>query len=534
MVTISTDKLVENPETKKIYGSSDDSTLKLSISLLGILEPLIVFKIGTSDQYQIISGNRRFEVAKELGISEIPISIIEEKDIDEVLSVGHNEQRRKLPSHYIKEWRAYNSLHNLSQGKKSSESIKATALRNELFNDVSKATMDRYLAVDKIAQKLSGGNEKEYRKLMAELDSSRNADGTRKIFVKRLQEKENAEKIPENYEYHSAEAIIYQQSSADMSQIKDGQVSAIVTSPPYYEMRDYKIGKEQLGHEESEDVFVERLVNHFDDCMRVLDDKGTMWVNLADYIINFAYGMVPEKFTIGMLNRGWILHDKIIWLKNNPVFNNAERAVVAHEYIYVFKKKQFVNYSFDWLKERDYRDNRFVIGVKGDKVKLRSIFDFRDGVITTSVANNAKLREYCERAGIHLTHNATFPISIPTIAILTSTQETELVCDPFNGTATTGRSALLFNRSYRGYDVSPGFIMQSEIRLDMPTEDDLEFVNIEEIENLVQIENKKIFDNMMNPSGLQIKSKKTEKASQELVLDNLIKDGFTVISSFPL
>lgn len=83
VVTISTDQLVENPETRKIYGSSDDSTLKLSISLLGILEPLIVFKIGASDQYQIISGNRRFEVAKELGISEVPISIIEEKDIDE-------------------------------------------------------------------------------------------------------------------------------------------------------------------------------------------------------------------------------------------------------------------------------------------------------------------------------------------------------------------------------------------------------------------------------------------------------------------
>jgi len=64
-----------------------------------------------------------------------------------------------------------------------------------------------------------------------------------------------------------------------------------------------------------------------------------------------------------MMNRGWILHDKIIWLKNNPVFNNAERALVAHEYIYVFKKNQFVNYSFEWLNERDVRDNRFVIGI---------------------------------------------------------------------------------------------------------------------------------------------------------------------------
>jgi DNA modification methylase len=394
--------------------------------------------------------------------------------------------------------------------------------------------LERYLRADEIAIELSEGNEEKYLDLMNEMDTSRNALGTKNTFFKRLQEKENAKNIPSDFEYHSADAIIYLQSSSDMSQIEDGQVSVIVTSPPYYEMRDYKSGKEQLGHEESEDVFVERLVNHFDDCMRVLNDRGTMWVTLGDFVVNYSYRMVPEKFTIGMLNRGWILHDKIIWLKNNPVFNNAERALVAHEYIYVFKKKEFVNYNFDWLLERDIRDNRFVIGIRGDKVKLRSIFDFRNGVLTTNVSNNARLREYCERAGIHLTHSATFPISIPTIAILTSSNEMDLVCDPFNGTATSGRSALLFNRIYRGFDVNPEYIKQSEIRLNMPTEEDLEFVNIEEIENLVQIENKKIFDNMMNPFGLQIKSKKTEKVSQELILNNLIKDGFTVISSFPL
>jgi len=525
VVTISTDKLIENPETKKIYGSTDDSTLKLSISLLGILEPLIVFKIGNSDQYQIVSGNRRCEVAKELGISEVPILIIEEKDIDEVLSVGHNEQRRKLPSHYIKEYRAYNALHKTSQGKKDLVHKKAIEVRNELFKDVKKTTMDRYLMIDKLARKLSDGDELEYNNMMNELDSSSNADGTRKTFVKRLQEKENAENIPSDFEYHTADAIIYLQSSSDMSQIEDGEVSAIVTSPPYYEMRDYKSGTEQLGHEESEDVFVERLVNHFDDCKRVLKDRGTMWVNIGDFVVKYSYRMVPEKFTIGMLSRGWILHDKIIWLKNNPVFNNAARALVAHEYIYVFKKKEQVNYSFDWLKERDIRDNRFVIGVKGDKVKLRSIFDFRDGVITTSVANNAKLREYCERAGIHLTHNATFPISIPTIAILTSTKELELVCDPFNGTSSSGRSALLFNRVYKGFDVNPEYIKQSEIRLTMPTEEDLEFV---------ELPRKRVGRNPISKKeAMVIESRKKEY--EEALMNQIktgIENGFTVISAF--
>jgi len=53
--------------------------------------------------------------------------------------------------------------------------------------------------------------------------------------------------------------------------------------------------------------------------------------------------------------------------------------------VWVFKKNQFVNYSFDWLRERDIKDNRFVIGVRGDKVKLRSVFDFRNALITERV-----------------------------------------------------------------------------------------------------------------------------------------------------
>jgi ParB family chromosome partitioning protein len=160
VVTISTDKLIENPETKKIYGSSDDSTLKLSISLLGVLEPLIVFQVGDSDQYQIISGNRRLSVAKELGLSELPATIINPKNIDKVITIGHNEQRRKLPSHYIREYRTYNDLHNLTQGKKSTESKEAIEQRNQLFRDIAKSTLDRYLSIDRIDQKMADGIKK--------------------------------------------------------------------------------------------------------------------------------------------------------------------------------------------------------------------------------------------------------------------------------------------------------------------------------------------------------------------------------------
>ena len=527
MVTISTDKLVENPETKKIYGSSDDSTLKLSISLLGILEPLIVFEIIDSDQYQIVSGNRRFSVAKELGINEVPVVVSEVKNISEILSIGHNEYRRKLPSHYIKEYRAYNSIHNLSQGKRGQEVKKAIEQRNQLFSDIAKSTLDRYLRVDSIAKEISDGDENKYEELLEELDLSSNAEGTRKSFLKRLHEKKNRELIPDTYEYHSPEAVIYNKSSEDLSEISNHSVSLIVTSPPYFDLRDYENGAGQLGHEDNEDLFVQRLVEHFEDCKRVLKPDATMWVNLGDFVVDFAYRMVPEKFTIEMMRNGWLLHDKIIWLKNNPMWTGSNRSVVTHEYIYVFKLQNFVNYTFEWMFEQDINDKRYIIGVNSEKVKMRSVFDFRDGVVTTNSANNFKLKEYCEKAGIHLTHSATFPISIPTIAIFTATQEMDLVLDPFNGTATTGRSALLFRRKYIGYDLNPTYIRQSEIRLQLPT-----ILDIEELG--VRVESK--FLNLPKITSNRLKPLKERMVTVDINnnLGKLVEEGFTVFSSFPI
>jgi hypothetical protein len=103
----------------------------------------------------------------------------------------------------------------------------------------------------------------------------------------------------------------------------------------------------------------------------------------------------------------------------------------------------------------------------------------------------------------------------------------DLVCDPFNGTATTGKSALLFNRSYRGYDINPEFIMQSEIRLDMPTEEDLEFV---------ELPRKRVGRNPMSKKvAIAIESRKKEY--EEALMNQIksgIENGFTVISAFSI
>jgi hypothetical protein len=117
--------------------------------------------------------------------------------------------------------------------------------------------------------------------------------------------------------------------------------------------------------------------------------------------------------------------------------------------------------------------------------------------------------------------------TINAMAIDLSASNFGALLDPFNGTATTGRSALLFRRRYVGYDLNPTYIKQSEIRLKMPTSDDIEELG-------VKIESK--FLNFPNLKVNRLKPLKERMVTVDLNtnLDKLVEDGFTVFSSFPL
>ena len=66
-----------------------------------------------------------------------------------------------------------------------------------------------------------------------------------------------------------------------ISEVSSDSVQTVVTSPPYWGLRDYD-NDGQLGQESSPDVFVQNLVNLFHEIKRVLKDDGTVWVNIGD------------------------------------------------------------------------------------------------------------------------------------------------------------------------------------------------------------------------------------------------------------
>lgn len=158
--------------------------------------------------------------------------------------------------------------------------------------------------------------------------------------------------------------------------IPDESVDCVVTSPPYWALRDYGV-RGQLGLEPSFHDYVRKLCDVFDEIRRVLKTEGTLWVNLgdtyytksgsnfeqsplmaSDYVTRAGLeranelrgrGLLPEKclvqipsrFAIEMVSRGWILRNEIIWWKPNCIPSSVgDRFTTDFEKVFFFVKSR--------------------------------------------------------------------------------------------------------------------------------------------------------------------------------------------------
>lgn len=175
--------------------------------------------------------------------------------------------------------------------------------------------------------------------------------------------------------------IIHADWIEGLKQLPDNSIDCVVTSPPYYGLRDYGVAG-QIGLEETPEIFVQNLVNGFQHIKRVLKPQGTIWVNLGDSYagggggnynkngISQAGGQhicnirnkdkwlnsvnlkpkdligIPWMVAFALRADGWYLRQDIIWHKPNPMPESVtDRCTKAHEYIFLLSKSQ--KYYFD-------------------------------------------------------------------------------------------------------------------------------------------------------------------------------------------
>jgi len=164
-----------------------------------------------------------------------------------------------------------------------------------------------------------------------------------------------------------------------LKELKDESVDMVMTSPPYWALRDYGVAG-QLGLESTFQEYINKLCDIFDEVKRVLKKEGTCWVNMGDTYsggVNNndkkkvdgaktikpikAVGVqdkcllqIPSRFAIEMCNRGWILRNEIIWHKPNCMPSSVkDRFTVDFEKIFFFTKSK--KYYFETQYE-PYKD----------------------------------------------------------------------------------------------------------------------------------------------------------------------------------
>lgn len=244
-----------------------------------------------------------------------------------------------------------------------------------------------------------------------------------------------------------------------LRRLPSNSVRCVVTSPPYWGLRDYGID-DQIGLELTMPQFIQKLVAVFAEVRRVLTDDGTLWINIGDGYTSGNRGYratdkknparamtvrpdtpeglkpkdlmgIPWRLAFALQDDGWYLRTDIIWNKPNAMPESVkDRPTRSHEFLFMFSKSEKYFYNSDAVKQ---------VADGGGLRNLRTVW-------------SVNTKPY---AGAHF---ATFPPELVRPCIKASTEPGDFVLDPFFGAGTVGLVCNEEGRKYAGVELNPSYV----------------------------------------------------------------------------
>ena len=255
--------------------------------------------------------------------------------------------------------------------------------------------------------------------------------------------------------------IIESDAVLALQKIPSESIQCIVTSPPYWGLRDYGI-EGQIGLEQQLQQYINKLVAVFAEAKRVLKKDGVLWLNIGDGYTSGNRGYrapdkknparamsvrpntpdglkskdllgIPWRLAFALQADGWYLRSDIIWNKPNAMPESVkDRPTRSHEYIFMLTKSEKYYYDNSLIKENG-RNKRTVWNV-----------------------NTMPFSE---------AHFATFPTALIDPCILAATRENDYVLDPFFGSGTVGVVCQEYNRKFVGIELNNEYVRIAQKRL---------------------------------------------------------------------
>ncbi|MBS9389050.1 MAG: site-specific DNA-methyltransferase [Dolichospermum sp. WA123] len=321
--------------------------------------------------------------------------------------------------------------------------------------------------------------------------------------------------------------IILGDNLSVLKQIENDTFDLIITSPPYFQQRNYGNGDLGIGNETTQSEYLKNILTVFWECVRVLRKTGVIVFNLGDKYIDGGLSLIPYKFAIQAIqNQNIFLINQITWSKLNPTPRQDKRKLIqATEPFFIFAKSKDYYFNLDnylqhldsfnksvkskpsdklgkkyveLIKNSDLSEeqknnaikalNQAILAVhngeiEGFRMKIHGIhklaYGGQDGGRNNQIKNNGftiirilgnTMKKDIIESPVEITknnhHPAVYPMYIIQELIKLLTQKGDFVLDPFCGSGTTCIAARNLNRNYLGIEINPDYVNLANNRME--------------------------------------------------------------------
>ena len=283
-----------------------------------------------------------------------------------------------------------------------------------------------------------------------------------------------------------------------IKELEDNSIDCVVSSPPYFGLRDYGVDG-QFGLEKTFEDYLANTVKVFETFKPKLKDTATIWWNVGDSYSSGKrtsttnqslrggkdYGvtrtpvqngikekdllMIPNRVAIALQSAGWYIRSEIIWHKPNPMPESVrDRPTSCHEKIWLITKNKKYYYDADAIKEPTKRSGDIPGGKKYSSKEYAKHLTSHKGLAVNKVGEFKNKRNVwtVTTKPFKGAHFATFPKDLIEPCIKAGCPENGTVLDPFGGSGTTGVVAASNNRNAVLIELNSEYIKIAEDRIE--------------------------------------------------------------------
>ncbi len=250
-----------------------------------------------------------------------------------------------------------------------------------------------------------------------------------------------------------ADVVVYNHDSSDMSMIPDESVNLIVTSPPYWTLKDYDVeGQIGLGSS-SYDYYLNELNKVWKECVRVLAPDGKICINIMPFLLTGKAARFERRETrlvLGDIER-FMDSTRCMFQFGLYIWDKSKIARFSSFGSYPYPPNIFSTYPYEWITVFSKEGKRKPVS-KEIKEKSKLTTEEWQKWAINSIWEMQPAKAKAEG------HPAPFPKELPMRLIKLYSFWGDTVLDPFAGTGTTLLAAQELGRKSIGFELNPEYM----------------------------------------------------------------------------